>query len=382
MKKILLVLVPLLLVSLLAAIDFDYQGEIRTRGAIYNDQYERDGGHVDSRLRLAMKTMLHPQLLLLAELQFGDVIWGSLSSFPSKDKTGYGGGIPSSVSLSAYQMYIDYRINAIQSNVRVGQQYWADNMGLIIDDSFSGVMLNMDDVAGFQTNFAWIKSQELNLVDNDDYNYFLVNMQASNPLPWGVFASYGRSGQLDYSTITLMPFAEIAAGPVDLKANVFAALHFNDPGDDELGFGAAVKANAKIGPIQVVGDLLFATENGIETLSPYYQNGLYIYGFGEHHDGVNLYWDSPYDYPNNDGVLSLVGNVGFQLCQKSKLFGATGIVTDRGFELNAGIEYEVIPDLMQLAAYGALGIATESEVGKASDKPTNYLLGTTLNITF
>jgi len=382
MKKLLLILVPLMLVSLLAAIDFDYEGEIRTRGAIYNNRYETDGGHVDSRLRLTMKTMLHPQLLLLAQLQFGDVTWGNLSSYDYKDKSGYGGGIPSSVSLSAYQMYIDYRINAIRSNVRVGQQYWADNMGLIIDDSFSGVMLNMDSLLGFETKLGWIKSQELNLFDDDDYNYFLINMQAANPLPWGVFASYGHSGLNKYSTFTLMPFAEMAAGPLDLKASVFAGMHFNDPADDEFGLGAAVKANAMLGPLQVGGDLLFATENGIETLSPYYQNGLYIYGFGKHHDGVNLYWDSPYDYPNNDGVFSLVGNVGFQLCQKSKLFGAAGLVVDRGFEVNAGIEYDVIPDLMQLAAYGAFGIATESVPAKSSSKPNNYVLGSTLNITF
>lgn len=383
MKKLILILVPLLLVSLLAAIEFEYDGEFRTRAAIYNDQYENDGGHVDSRLRLGMATQLYPLLSLYAQLQFGDVIWGALSTYPYNDKTGYGGGIPTSVDISAYQMYIDYRINAIQSNVRVGQQYWADNMGLIIDDSFSGVMLNMDNLAGFKTNFGWIKAQELNLVNNDDYNYFLVNMQAAKPLPWGVFTSYGHSELNKYSTLTLMPFAEVAAGPLDLKANVFAGMHFNNPADDEFGLGAAVKANAELGPLQVGGDLLFATENGIETLSPYYQNGLYIYGFGKHHDGLNLYWDSPYDYPNNKSVLSLVGNLSFPLCDKSKVFGAAGLVVDSGFEVNAGIEYQVIPDLMLLSGYGAYGIGADSgSENKSGSDANNYLFGTTLMVTF
>ena len=56
MKKVLLILVPLLVVSLLAAIDFEFDGENRTRGALYNSATEEDGGHIDNRTLLGIVT--------------------------------------------------------------------------------------------------------------------------------------------------------------------------------------------------------------------------------------------------------------------------------------------------------------------------------------
>ncbi len=380
MKKLILIIVPLLLASFLAAIDFEYDGEIRTRGAIYNDQYERDGGHVDSRLRLGMSTQLAASLLLYAQLQLGDVIWGDLSSYGG-GKTGYGGGIPTSVSISAYQMYIDYRIRMLDSNLRVGQQYWADNMGLIIDDSFSGVMLNMDSLLGLDANFGWIKAKELNLVNDDDYNYFLMNLRTPHPLPLGVFASYGRDNNRDYSTATLMPFVSLDIDPIQIDANVFAGLHFNDPGDDEVGLGAALKAKVDLGAIGAGADLLFATENGIEVLSPYYQNGLYIYGYGTHHDGLNLYWNDPYSQ-NTDSVLSLVGKVNTQIIPRLNFFGAAGYLLDAGMEINGGVEVDLIPELLQLSCFGAIGWHEGNEIPSKADGATNYVLGTTLEVKF
>lgn len=368
MKKLIFILLALALVSLGAAIEFEFDGENRTRAAFYNDMSEEDGGHVDNRAYLGMNAYLVENLMMRVNLQFGDVNWG---------------GIPTYVNVRAYELYVDYRIEAIQSNIRVGQQYWRDHMSLILDDSFSGVMLQMDDLAGFQTDLGWIKVNEYDPNEKDDYNNFLVNMQTAEKVPMGVLASFAHDADADYSTLTLMPNISLEADPLSIDAAAFLGFHMIEDADNEIGFGAAVKANADLDALDLGADILLASENGIETLSPYYMNGLYIYGIGSYHDGVNLYWDweGPYSQ-NNDTFLSIVGQIGAPITEKIGFFGAAGYLVDEGFEVNAGLEYDIIPDLMQLAGYAALGWHEEIETGVKADGPTNYVLGTTLYLAF
>jgi hypothetical protein len=382
MKKLTFILLALSLVALCAAIEFEFDGENRTRAAFYNDMSEDDGGHVDNQAYLGMNAHLHDNLMMRVNLQFGDVTWGDDEYYPYWDKSSWG-GITSAVDIKAYELYVDYRIEAIQSNIRVGQQYWCDHMSLILDDSFSGVMLQMDDLGGFQTDLGWIKVNEYDPLEKDDYNYFLVNMQTAETIPMGVLASFAHDADMDYSTLTLMPNVSLQADPLSIDAAAFMGVHFFDEADNKVGLGAAVKANADLGGLNVGADLLFATENGIETLSPYYMNGLYIYGIGRHHDGVNLYWDwaGPYNF-NADTFLSFVGQIGAPITEKIGFFGAAGYLLDEGFEINAGLEYDIIPDLMQLAGYAAMGWHEDFEYGEKSDGPTNYVLGTTLFIAF
>ncbi len=368
MKKLIFILLALALVGLCAAIEFEFDGENRTRAAFYNDMSETDGGHVDNRAYLGMNAHLIEDLMMRVNLQFGDVNWG---------------GIPAFVNVRAYELYVDYRIEAIKSNIRVGQQYWRDHMSLILDDSFSGVMLQMDDLAGFQTDLGWIKINEFNPLSKDDYNYFLVNMQTAEKIPMGFLASLAHDAGLNYSTLTLMPNVSLQADPVSIDAAAFMGIHMIEDADNEFGIGAAVKANAEVGGLDLGADLLFATENGIETLSPYYMNGLYIYGIGRYHDGVNLYWDwnGPYNF-NNDTFLSFVGQAGAPITEKLGFFGAAGYLLDEGFEINAGLEYDIIPDLMQLAGYAAFGWHEDIGSGVKADRPANYVLGTTLYLAF
>jgi hypothetical protein len=365
MKKVLLILVPLLLVSLLAAIDFEFDGENRTRGAVYNDANESDGGHIDNRTLLGINALYRSNLSMKTTIQFGDVVWG-----------GYGGSIPASVPISAYELYLNYRFR--NTNIRVGQQYWKDNMSLILDDTFSGIMVSNDNLAGFETEIGWIKALERKRNDFDDYNYLLLNMQKmTSSIPWGFYASFGwdadyRNQNKDYTHITLMPYLSYDSGALTCNANVFMGLHFLEDADTEVGIGAAAKADIDVGPVIVSGDVLFSIENGIAVLSPYYQNGLYIYGINEHNDALNLYWDNPYSN-NNDTVLSLVGKVKGDITRNFSAFGAAGILIDKGFEINGGVEFKLIPDILSLTGYAALGIGTD-------DGPTNYALGTTLKM--
>ncbi len=372
MKKLILILIPLFVVSLLAAIPLDFDGDFRTRAALYNSVFENNSGHVDSRLWLGMDADLHEDLTMRATLQFGDVTWGNGAT---------GGGITSAVNVCAYELYIDYRMHCIDSNIRIGQQYWADPMSLIIDDTFSGVMLTKDNFMGFQTEFGWVKALELGRIDNDD-NYFLINMQTPNPQPWGFFASYYQMGSSNDDSITLMPYMSFDADPIQVDAALFAGMHFNSPEDDAFGIGAAVKASADLGVMNVGGDLLVSTENGIATLSPYYQNGLFIYGINTLHDGVSLYWGVPYSW-NNDFAMSLVGKFSMPLGNSMTAFAHAGYLLDAGIEVNGGVDCVVIPELLNVSGYIALG---QHEGERVSWLPghgrTNYVVGSTLSVIF
>lgn len=361
MKKMILILIPLLLASMLAAWEFTYDGEFRTRAAIYNDWRERNDGHVDSRLDLGLNAQLHPNLKLRANLHMGDVVWGQ------------GGGlIPAAVGINAYEMYVDYTFQSRESSIRVGQQYWHDPMSLILDDSFSGVMFTHQDLAGFKSELAWVKALERGSFD-DDNNYFLLNMKNNGELPWGFYASYAQWGVGNDDSFTLMPYVSMRQDAVSLDASAFVGLHFNSPEDDEMGFGAAVKADVNLGGLTVGGDILFATENGIVTLSPYYQNGLFIYGINAYNDALSIYWGNPYS-GNNNTFLSLVAKAKAPLSNNLSAFGAAGYVLDHGFEVNGGVEYKLIPNVIHIIPYGAVGLH-ENDV-------KNFALGTTLSVPF
>lgn len=371
MKKLMLILIPLMLVSMLAAIELTYDGEIRTRAAAYNSPAEKDGGHIDSRMYFGLDGQLSRNLMFRLNLQMGDVIWGD-----------GGGSIPAAVNVDAYEMYMDYRIDQIQSNVRIGQQYWKDHRGLIIDDSFSGITLAMDDLAGFKTMFGWIKPTEGFLHKSDDYNYFLVNMEKDGQMPLGLLASLAMDGDFmgsddSYTTFTLMPYVNFEQGNLGADLTAFMGYHMfeDDAIDDEIGFGLAAKATMR--PIDKLGlglDIMFAGENGIAVLSPNYQNGLYIYGNGLHHDGVNLYWGAPYSW-NSDAFFSAVGDLKYELAPRMNLFGALGFVQDAGLELNAGLEVDLVPNTLKLVPFAAFGQGED-------EGPTNYVLGTTLKAEF
>ncbi|MDD4310617.1 MAG: hypothetical protein PHO32_09570, partial [Candidatus Cloacimonetes bacterium] len=287
---------------------------------------------------------------------------------------GNGGGLSTNaVNIETSELYIDYMIAALDAKIRVGQQYWADHRSLVLDDYFSGIMFSKDLAGGFKSEFAFMKILENNKNAVDDYNVFMANMQSETPFPWGVTMMGGYLADSNNGNVTLMPYFSMESGPAKLDITPFMDYQIY-PGDDEMGFGVAAKADLDMDIMQVGGDLLFATENGLTTLSPWYQNGLYIYGIGAHHDGLNLHWNTPYS-GNSDSFLSAVGKVRASMVEKTTFFAAAGLVLDHGFEVNGGLEYQVIEDIMSLAGYAALGLHD-------SDDTFNYAVGTTLQINF
>lgn len=366
MKKLILILIPFLLVSLLTAFEFEYDGEHRTRAALYNDAEDQAGEHIDSKLLLGLNANLIRDLTMRINLQLGDIVWGDADS---------GGGIAAAIPVKAYELYIDYRVEAISSNIRVGQQYWADHRSIMLDDSFSGVMFTADNFLSFKTELGWIKQVEGAANENkDDTNSFLISLSTEKPLPWGLQSFYTRNNEEKTGIVTLLPWLTADIKPLTLDL-VGIYQYTDSDGNGDMDLGASARATVDLDPVEAGVDLLYYGNEDGElnySISNYYQNELYIFGIGKHHDALCIYCGQS---ANADMYLGTVGFANVKLSEKVKAFAAVGLVADTGYEVNGGLEFGLIPETLLLSAYGAYGKLETNSFG-------NYLFGTTLKATF
>ncbi len=375
MKKLVVLVLPLLLAITLNAVDFGIGGEFRTRAAMYNDMFENNGGHIDNRLLLNLTANIHPSLKVIYGIEVGDIRWGDAPS---------GGQLATNgINVETDQLYLDYQMKFMNLNLKLGQQYWADHRSLVMDDTFSGVMLSTDDLMGFNAEFGYLKASENDPAINDDHHVFVASLATQNS-NIGIQAFYGNDMRIGRTAnLTFLPYINLPVGPLTLDATGILDYQVNNDADEAVGYGAALKADMKLGPLAVNGDILYIGENGLTTLVPYYMNGLYLFGWGQWHDGVTV----EFPYPNGDnGMLSAVAGARFSPCGKNALFAHAGYVTTFadddaaiGLEVNAGMEYNLIPDLADLAVYGAIGLPGDHLGGSTE---MLYLLGSTIRVKF
>ncbi len=339
MKRLIVLVPTVLLFGLLGAIDLEWMGEFRTRGAaMYDDSSEILSSEIDSRFWLEFDANIVTDLDLRAAFEVEDFVWGSPST---------------SYMVEINEAYINYRLSCLNANLKIGKQYWADHRGLFFDDFITGAILSMDDLAGFKTEFGMLKFP----LSNNPSTWWMVNMQTEAPMTMGITALAGYVDGEKMESISALPYLTLQTYLVTVDINPFLDYQYRR---EDFGLGAAVKANAELGALEVGGDLLFALENGITTLSPWYQNGLHLYGIGTYHDGLNIYWNTPYEF-NTDTFISVVGNVKYALSEKAKFFAAAGLLTDIGMEANLGLECKLIPDFLSGSCYAALGINDSSD---------------------
>jgi len=382
MKKFLLALIPVLMAASLFAYDFDWDGEFRTRAAIYNRADGEPGGHIDNRLQLGLKSELVSGLTLRAKFEIGqnggfqNMVWGE-----------NGGGISTNgINVKTNEAYIEYRINTIKSNVRIGQQYWADHRGLVLDDTFSGISIGTEMPGGFTGMFGYGKYAEGNFWNrSDDMQGFMFSLDTVTPMEAGLqgYLSWTRINPVTTDPkllkfISIQPYATIQMDPISIDGVLFVQSNdsynpVNQKVEGDLTFGAALKADIDIAALEVAGDVLYISENGLNTLSNYYQNGLYLFGMGEFHDWLGLWWGAS----GNDDYLGLTAQAKYEIKPGMKLFGAAGMVLNTGMEVNGGLEMCLVPDLLILAMYGAYGLLDDD----VNDKDS-YALGSTIKLTF
>lgn len=382
MKKILLVLIPVLMTASLLAYDFDWDGEFRTRAAMYNNNMGTPGAHVDNRLQLGLKSELVPGLTLRAKFEIGqngayqNMVWGD-----------NGGAISTNgINVKTNEAYIDYRVNAIKANVRVGQQYWADHRGLVLDDTFSGITFQTQSENGISAMMGYAKYNEGNFWNRyDDMQGLIFSVDTETPIAAGVQAYFTWARINPAATdpkmlkyISFQPYATLQMDPITIDAVVFAQSNdsynpINQKVEGDLTFGASLNAGFEAGPLAVNGDVLFVSENGLYTLSNYYINGLYIFGLGEYNDNLGRWFMDT----TEDNYLGVTAKARYEVKKGLNAFGAAGMVVGAGLEINGGLELQLVPDLLKLAFFGAYGIADEDYNSKNA-----YALGSTLKLEF
>jgi len=359
-------MIALALTTAIFAVSFDYSGELRTRAAMYNDSSERDGGHIDSRFQLRMDSELHSDLQLGVLFEVGDVVWGN------GDGTISGG----SVNIKTNELYLDYAIKAIDAKLRFGRQYWADHASLVLDDNFNGIMLSKEDLFGFKTDLGYIKGVEDSLNAKDDYNVFLANLEKNI---FGLMAMYGKNQLNRAANFTLMPYLTLELNDLSLDATFFVDYQTERGTEDKIGFGTSLKGGVKIDNANIGFDILYASEEGLTVISPYYMSGLYLWGYGACHDGVGIHWDSDYATGSGLSYLSWVGKAEINISEPLQAFSAIGTVLQdmeyMGVEYNGGVRYQLIPELFRASLFGAVSVP---EAGA----DYNYLLGVNGTVNF
>jgi hypothetical protein len=391
MKKIVLILIPLFVFSLLAAnhltplelnngLDLSYGGEFRTRAIMNNDCDENDGGWFDNRMRFDLAAKIGDKIGLAWTTEVGDITW-----------EGFGNQSP---DLETRELYLDYQMNWMDMKVRLGQQYWYDHRSLVLDDYFSGITSDLN-VAGISTEIGFLKCYEGEKISEnfDDAQVAFANFMFKAPIDWGFTAMFGQDHSSKIADVWLIPYfmLNLDKATLDLTAVIDNQMYNKDfyPEESKLGIAFAAKAEFDLG-VKLGADFLMVTEDGVHTLSSYYVNGLYLFGNQLPYDGVQI--DSGYNgWTDNEGkatgYMSIVGSAAYPINEKMEIMGALGMASASdpiGMEVNVGLNYKIVDHLTfnPVLAVGQTGEGYEPDIAGKDQTNMVYMLGGLLKAEF
>lgn len=312
----------------------NYGGEFRTRAIMNNDANENDGGWFDNRLRFDLAAKLADKLGVVWTTEIGDIEW---ADFGNKN-----------VNVETRELYLDYQMNWMDMKVRLGQQYWYDHRALVLDDYFSGISADLE-IGGIPTELGFIKYYEGAINKLDDSHVAFANFLFKAPVDWGLTAMFGQCHDDNEADIWVIPYFMLNFDPVNLDLTaVLNHKMFKDPlgeDDSEMGMAFAIKADFDLG-VKLGLDVLYVDDKGINTLSPYYENGLYLFGNKLDYDGVQI--NSDFNW-YDQSYMSVVGKFAYPMSDKMEVLGAVGMTqADEpiGMEFNLGMNYKVYDKLM------------------------------------
>lgn len=367
-------MLPLLFVTLLTAghltpgdlkgdLDFTYGGEFRTRAIMNNDLAENSGGWMDNRLRMDFYAKLGEKL------GFG---WSPEIGYNIFTGIGNGGGI------GTRELYMDYSMDMMETELRMGRQYWCDHRSLVLDDYVAGFVANMK-LMGFDTDLGFLKIDEGATWKYNDTQAFFATVKGEAPINWGATVMYGQNHDAETADIWLLPYAALKAGPADVDILLAVDNHaFKDAaGEDDsvMGIGLAAKAGMDLGIAKVGADLLYVTEDGINSYSSFYDNGLVLFGNNDPYLGTAI-MSPPYNSGQNCMAFAL--NIQYPFNDVMDFYANLGMVTlddPVGTELNFGMNYKLADNFMFCPV---LAVGTSGEAAEASgdgDENMVYMLG-------
>jgi predicted porin len=399
MKKILLLVLPLVCVTFLMAshltplelgngLDLTYGGEFRTRAIMNNDLNENNGGWFDNRLRFDLAAKLGDKIGIVWTPEVGDIVWADYGT--------------KNVPIETRELYLDYQMNWMETKVRLGQQYWYDHRSLVLDDYFSGITSDLS-IAGIPSELGFIKGYEGVPNKLDDAHVAFANFVFKAPVDWGLTAMFGQkhydnNPELDITDgktadIWIIPYFMLNFEPVtlDLTAVINQQMYNKDiyPEESEMGMAFAAKLGIDAG-VKLGADVLYVSDKGIHTLSSYYVNGLYLFGNQLPFDGVQICSDyTGWTDDTGKGVayMSIVGTASYPFSEKLEVYGAVGMAQAKdpiGTELNVGMNYKVVDHLTfnPVLAIGQTGKALEPDFGGEEQTNMVYMLGGLLKAEF
>jgi len=354
MKKTLLMLLSLIIVTVLLADHLTpvelgnggvltYGGEFRTR-AIYrmlkDGDDSHDGGWFDSRLRFDLGVKLADKLGIMWTTEVGDLEWGTDAAFSNTN-----------VDFETRELYLDYQMNWMDMKIRLGQQYWYDHRSIVLDDYFPGITADMT-VSDIPMEFGFIKWHEGDPMKLDDAHVAFAAAKFKMPVDWGLAFMFGQKHEDKMADFWIIPNFLFKFAPVELDLTavlnhqMFKDLQGDD--DSQMGIAVAAKAEADVG-VKLGLDVLYVTKEGICGLSPWYENGLYIFGNKLAYDGIQYDDDVYMPYgEGEDPYMSMVVSAKHTLCEKKEVFVAGGMVQRKeviGTEFNVGLNVKILDNL-------------------------------------
>lgn len=244
MSKFSKILVALLASSFIAAPAFaitaDFTGFLQTRGIAYdnmngNDDLDDNARGVDSRFRLWTNTALNENVKAVFAIEV-DYTWGSTNG----NAVGTGGFAPAGIGkigadqkgeIEIKQLYLDFNLPSVNTNLKVGTQYSVLGNGYILaGDDFTGLSARYTPAKGHSFLFTWVKSIEGTLTAADRSGLYDDSSDADY---------YQLQYDVDIAGWRISPLF----GYYDLKEN-----------DKALFYGAS--ASGKAGPVALAATLI------------------------------------------------------------------------------------------------------------------------------
>ncbi len=384
MKRTAFLLIMLLSIAFLPApflipgntqdgLEITYKGVYRTRAFLNNDFDEKDGGWIDNCLRFDLMGKLAKNLGVTWTTEIGNYVWGKKGGFSDTLK----------VLMKTRELYLDYMFGPYDASLRVGQQFMSDHRSLILDEYLSGLIVNFtySDIP-FQVGYSKLWEGKEDMKDDADLIFADVNFEV--PVKWGLMGMFGKWRDECVKDIWINPYFLLEISPVnlDLTAMINHQMFKDNLNNEEseTGIGLAAKASAEAG-IKLGADFLFVTEEGINSIAPFYENGLYIFGNKLPFEGINIGWGNTEPYNKQETFVSIAGTAAFELDDKISVFGGLGMIKRKepiGREFNLGMNYKIMKNF-SLCTVGAVG-----KSGKAIDVKTNqvYMVGSILTAYF
>jgi len=346
MKKALMLIVLVVAIASLAAQNFSYSGELRTRGTMYNDVSvnSKTTSYIDSRLHLTLENKMNENLKAVAMFEIGDIVWGDALS---------GGGLDTrGTNVETANLYVDYLCPVTNMNAKVGLFWWGDHQSLVFDDDWAGISLSKKVLDNYSLEIGLAKETDHKTTNSDNSDVYFAAFTNDNMGVQALYKNYNNGNSYDF---WLLPYYSTKFNEIDLDAVVGITMGRDDAADVD-NFGWAISAKMKMQAMIDLGMNVLITsgddqgqEKTFKSLGncEWYFNGLQIFGRGIHTD-ANVSWNGAEN--GGYGLIQLVLTGSKQMTDMTRVHGAIGMTntmakkndeTYMGSEVDLGAEMKL-----------------------------------------